>query len=135
MSSTEPEARTPRFRAAWRIIGGKRNFYRSQWEANYARYLEWLKAHSQIADWHHEPKTFWFEGIKRGVCSYKPDFLVIERNGAEAYHEVKGQMDSRSRTTLKRMAKYFPEIRMILVDAKAYASIKRSAAKFIHGWE
>jgi hypothetical protein len=28
--------------AAWREIGGIRKYYRSKWEANYARYLEWL---------------------------------------------------------------------------------------------
>ena len=77
------------WKAGWREIGGYKKYYRSRWEANYARYLEWLKSNNQIADWKHESKTFWFEGIKRGCMSYLPDFWVKELNGFETYHEIK----------------------------------------------
>jgi hypothetical protein len=95
-------------KAGWREIGGKRNYYRSMWEANYARYLEYLKRHHLIMDWEYEPVTFWFESIKRGVRSYKPDFRVTDSDGAVVYHEVKGFMDTKSATKLKRMSKYYP---------------------------
>src|SRR5687768_3513242 len=94
--------------ASWRVIGGIRKYFRSRWEANYARYLEWLKTNGEIVSWTHEPKTFWFEKIKRGTRSYLPDFCVIEKNGKEVYYEVKGYMDSKSKTKIKRMAKYYP---------------------------
>jgi len=64
----------------WRVIGGIRKYYRSKWEANYARYLEWLKSKGEIQGWLHEPETFWFDGIKRGCLSYLPDFRVVEKN-------------------------------------------------------
>ena len=57
----------------WREIDGRRIFFRSRWEYRYALYLQLLKSRGEIKDWQHEPKTFWFEGIKRGTNNYKPD--------------------------------------------------------------
>lgn len=119
----------------WREIGGIRKYYRSKWEANYARYLQWLKERGEIMGWEHEPHTFWFEGIKRGCLSYLPDFRVTENGGSIAYHEVKGWMDDRSKTKIKRMAKYHPSVKLIVVEAKAYASIKKTMQPFIKEWE
>lgn len=123
------------FQSGWREIGGINKYYRSKWEANYARYLEWLKSNKQIDDWKHEPKTFWFESIKRGTRSYLPDFWIRENSGAELYCEVKGWMDSKSQTKLKRMAKYYPEVKIVLVDKTAYLSIAKKAKYLVPGWE
>ena len=49
------------WKAGWREIGGYKKYYRSRWEANYARYLEWLRNNNLIAGWLHESETFWFE--------------------------------------------------------------------------
>ncbi len=121
--------------AAWREIGGVKKYYRSRWEANYARYLQFLKEQGKIKDWKHESKTFWFDGIKRGCVSYLPDFWVLENNGSEAYHEVKGFMDSKSKTKIKRMAKYHPTVKLIVVGSKEYSALRRNAAALIKGWE
>lgn len=120
--------------AGWREIGGVRKYYRSKWEANYARYLEWLRSRGDISNWEHEPKTFWFEAIRRGVRSYLPDFRVTENGGAEVYHEVKGWMDPKSKTKLKRMAKYHPTVKIVVIDKKAMASVS-TLARLIPGWE
>ena len=117
-------------KAAWYEIGGKRNYYRSQWEANYAYYLEFLKQVKQIKDWEHEPDTFWFEGIKRGVVSYLPDFKVTNMDQSIEYHEVKGYMDGRSATKIKRMAKYHPDIKLVVVKSKEYTRIKKTLSRF-----
>lgn len=123
------------WKASWQEIGGKRKFYRSRWESNYAKYLEWLKQKGQIQDWQHEPKTFWFEGIKRGCVSYLPDFCVTELNGKEVYHEVKGWMDDRSITKIKRMAKYHPNVTLVVIDSKAYKELAKKISFLIDGWE
>lgn len=124
------------WRGGWREIGGVRKYYRSRWEANYARYLEWLKSKRQIRDWQHEPETFWFEAVRRGTRSYLPDFKVTENNGAISYHEIKGWMDARSATKLRRMAKYYPNVRVVLIDGKGYKAILRAlGGKSIPGWE
>lgn len=122
------------WRPRWCEIGGKRFYARSNWEANYGCYLQFLKERGLISEWSHEPRTYWFSGIKRGVVSYLPDFEVVEPSGEAVLHEVKGHMDSRSRTKLKRMRKYYPEIRIVLIDRVQYASIKKQLARLIPGW-
>jgi hypothetical protein len=123
------------WRAGWRQVGDQRKYFRSKWEANYARYLEWLKTTKQIKDWEHEPEVFWFDGVKRGVVSYLPDFRVSELNGRVAFHEVKGWMDDRSKTKIKRMAKYHPDVTLIVVAAKEYRSVEKDVSGFITDWE
>lgn len=123
------------WKQGWREIGGIKKYYRSRWEANYARYLEWLKSIGEIKAWEHEPDTFWFEGILRGVRSYLPDFKVTEKDGEIVYHEVKGWMDDRSKTKIKRMAKYHPSVKLIVIDSKAYNSLAKQMSNSIEGWE
>ncbi len=98
-------------------------YFRSKWEANYALFLDFLIGNNDILNWEYEPDRFMFEKIKLGTRSYTPDFKVFNLNGSIEYHEVKGYMDSRSKTKLKRMDKYFPEIKLILVERKYYADI------------
>lgn len=123
------------WKQGWREIGGINKYYRSRWEANYARYLEWLKKNNQILSWEHEPQTFWFEGIKRGCMSYLPDFRVTELDGRIVFHEVKGWMDDRSKTKIKRMAIYHPDVKLIVIDGKGYKSIETKAKVLISDWE
>jgi len=100
----------------WFIDGNKKYFMRSGWEIRYATYLNMLKKGKAIKDWEYEVDTFWFHKIKRGVRSYKPDFKIYNTNGTIEYHEVKGRMDAKSKTKLKRMKKYYPEIIIIIKD-------------------
>lgn len=123
------------WRSGWRKIGGRNIFYRSKWEANWARYLQFLKEYGKIKNWEHEPKTFWFKNIKRGVCSYLPDFRVIEPDGTILYHEIKGWMDRRSITKIRRMKKYFPEIGLRVVRGEEYNEICKKLKHIIGGWE
>lgn len=101
---------------AWHEIGGKRSYYRSLWEYRYALYLQWQKERGEILEWEHEPDTFWFEEIRRGVRSYLPDFKVWTLTGEVEYAEVKGWMDPKSATKIKRMGKYYPNIKIRVVD-------------------
>lgn len=127
--------RATSWKQAWREIGGQRCYFRSTWEANYARYLETLRLEGMILRWEHEPHTFWFEGIRRGAVSYLPDFRVTALDGSITFHEVKGWMDDRSKTKLARMGQRFPEVAMVVVDKGAYALIKSRFRYVIDGWE
>lgn len=95
---------------------GKRFFARSGWEAIYAGHLDLLMRGGVIKDWEYEAETFWFDKIKRGVRSYLPDFRVTNLDGSIEYHEVKGWMDQKSKTRLKRMAKYHPSAVVKVID-------------------
>lgn len=103
--------------AAWHEIGGKRIYFRSKWEWRYALYLQSQKENGEIKDWEYEPQTFWFEAIKRGVRSYKPDFKVLEDSGSTIWIEVKGYMDTKSIVKLKRFKRYFPNEKIMLIDS------------------
>lgn len=106
------------YKQFWAKIGDKEPIYfRSSWEYYYAIFLEKLLQEKKIVSWKHEPKAFWFEGIKRGIRSYLPDFCVTHLNGTEEWCEVKGYFDSKSQTKMKRMAKYYPEVNIRLVDS------------------
>lgn len=118
----------------WRTIDGRKIFFRSKWEANFSRYLQWQKEQRQIKEWKHEPKTFWFDAIKRGVRSYKPDFYVEAIN--ESYWiEVKGYYDAKSLTKIKRFAKYFPEEKLKLFDANWFKNNNSKLRLLIKNWE
>lgn len=123
------------WRQGWREVGGIRFYARSAWEANYARYLEFLKQQDEIALWEHEPKTFWFEQIKRGTRSYLPDFRVTNNDDSQYYVEVKGWMDDRSKTKLKRMSKYYPDVKLEVVNSKSYKALSKTGKLLIPGWE
>lgn len=124
-----------------RTRGGKRAdlngmYFRSAWEANYARYLNFLVGQGQIVGWEYEPQTFVFEAIKRGTRAYTPDFKVLLLDGLHEWHEVKGWMDQKSQTRLKRMSKYFPAEKVVVVGADWFrAASKGPLPGLIPYWE
>jgi hypothetical protein len=118
----------------WAEIGGKKHFYRSRWEYRYALYLQLMKTNGYIQDWFHEPHTFYFEGIKRGTNNYKPDFKVIFPNGNEEWYEVKGYMDAKSKTKIKRMSKYFPDIVLTIIDKEWFKKNGKVLKNIIKEW-
>jgi len=112
-------------------INGKNMFFRSKWEANYALYLDFLVKQKQIQKWEYEKDTFVFEKIKFGTRSYKPDFKIYNDIRLIEYHEVKGYMTARSKTQLKRMKKYYPDIKVVLIDKEVYEDIKKKLGKML----
>ncbi len=110
-------------------------FVRSRWEANYARYLNLLIDQRKILLWLYEPMTFVFDQITRGTRAYTPDFRVTFPDGRIEWHEVKGWMDTKSRTRLDRMARYFPNERVIVLDEAWFKSASKTIAPLIPNWE
>lgn len=111
-----------------RTKGGRRAdlgncYFRSGWEANYARYLNFQKEHGEVLSWEYESQTFIFPGVTRGAITYTPDFKVTRTGGAVEYHEVKGWMTARARMALKRMAKHYPAVKIILIDEPSYRAL------------
>lgn len=106
-------------------------YFRSKWEANYALYLDFLMKRGEIKDWQYEKDVFVFSKIQFGTRCYRPDFKVFTNDGQFEYHEVKGRMDGRSATKLKRMAKYYPGVKLILIDAPVYNDIKKKLGNLL----
>jgi hypothetical protein len=128
------ETKSPWSNAGRRADLGDRHF-RSAWEANWARYLNWLLEQGQIIDWDYECQEFEFEKVKRGHRFYLPDFKVTNLDGSVEFHEIKGYMDDRSRVKLERMARYYPDVVVKLIDRDAYKSIAREFKRRLPGWE
>ena len=118
----------------WAVIGGKRNFYRSKWEYRYALYLQLLKEQNHIKDWVHEPRTFYFDGIKRGTNNYKPDFMVTFPSGKQEYFEIKGYETSKDLTKYRRMAKYHPDIVLNVIKGDWFKKNSSTLKKIIKAW-
>lgn len=111
-------------------INGKSIFFRSSWEVNIAAFLQFKKENNLIKEWEYEVETFWFNAIKRGVRSYKPDFKITNIDGSTYFIEVKGWMDRKSKTKLSRMAKYYPNIKIDLIDKERYNVIKKNKSLY-----
>ena len=110
--------------------------FRSAWEANYARYLNLLQKMGVVEWWKHESKTFWFEGIKRGTNSYKPDFEVkYVGDPVIEFVEIKGHETPKDRTKWRRMAKYHPGVKLVIIGKKEYNWIRQKWAGAIPAWE
>lgn len=115
-------------KSGWIKKGDKYLFMRSGWELNYSHYLNEMIKRGRITDWEYEVDTFWFDKIKRGTTSYKPDFKVYLPDGTIEYHEIKGYMDAKSKTKLNRMRIYHPDIKIKLIASKEYKAIEKFAA-------
>jgi len=124
-----------------RARGGRRpdlgsTWFRSSWEANYARYLNLLVRMGVVSSWEYEPETFWFSGIKRGVMSYLPDFKVFYKNDpTPEYIEIKGWVQSKDKVKWRRMAKYHPHIKLVVIKEKEYNSIANKWKSALPEWE
>ena len=119
--------------------GGKRAdlgnvYYRSAWEANYARYLTWLKQQGIVNVWGYELLRFTFDAETRGCRDYTPDFRVIWADGRDEWHEVKGWMDAVSKSKLKKMARYYPAEKVVIIGPAEYRAIARQFSG-LPGWE
>lgn len=87
-------------------------YFRSCWEANFARILN-----VQQKTWQYEEHTFQLENS----ISYTPDFYVIED---DIFYELKGRMDDKSQRQLELMKTKFSHIKLEVIDSAKYKSLK-----------
>lgn len=113
-------------------INGRNIFFRSKWEANIALYLDFLVKQKEIKKWEYEKDVFIFEKIKFGTRSYRPDFKIYNNNKNYEYWEVKGWMTAKSKTQIKRMAKYYSDIKLIIIEEDAYNDIKKKVGRMLN---
>lgn len=127
-----------RQKATWkcgeRQVGDKKYFFRSSWEANYARYLELKKGSGEIIDWRFEEKRFFGTEEWRGTC-YLPDFEIVHNDGKVELHEIKGWMDERSIKKIQMMQDCYPDANLVIIGAKELKDIKCSYHTVINDWE
>ena len=142
IASASLRARDPQStKSHTRAAGGRSEdlgdtWFRSSWERNYARYLNQLVKLRVVEWWDYEKEVFWFEGVKRGCVSYRPDFRVKYRNVERVeYVEIKGWVTAKDKTKWKRMKKYHPSINLVVIAQKEYREIANRWASSLLGWE
>ena len=119
--------------------GGKRNdlnemYFRSSWEANYARVLNQMILEGKIVSWLYEPKVFDISTNNLQMV-YIPDFLLEFPDGKKEWHEVKGWLTEKSKIKLTQFAGLYPDEILILIDSKAYQVIAKQYKNNLLGWE
>lgn len=74
-------------------------------EASYGLFLSRQKEAGEIQEYH-------FEAVKLKLaenrCTYTPDFMVIAKDGAVEFHEVKGFWKDDARVKIKVAASIYP---------------------------
>lgn len=104
--------------ALGRMKGGEMN----KTEAAYAEHLKLLEKLGEISFWRFEPMN-----LKIGAkCHYRPDFLVINKEGEVEIHEVKGFWTDDARVKIKVAAAIFPF---------KFIAIKKKTKKEGGGWQ
>jgi hypothetical protein len=116
-------------------VGGQTVSFKSLWEYNYACYLQFLKEKKSIKDWEYEPIRFSYkEHYERGPYDYLPDYRVTHLDGSTEWHEVKGYMNSKSRSKIKRFEKHFKEEGIVLIIDKEFFKSAKKYRLLIPGW-
>ena len=88
--------------------------YASNWEAEYARYLDGRKHLGEIVSYCHEPLRF----NLAPATSYTPDFIVVSSSGRIEIHEVKGYLRDDAGVKFKIAAAQFPYFVFVMLRKK-----------------
>jgi len=99
-------------------------FFRSTWEANFARILNYLKI-----KWEYESKKCRFD---LGESIYICDFYLPEIN---RYIEVKGYLNDGSYLKLKTFHAMYSDIKISILDKSSYKLLTLLFKDKILGWE
>jgi len=104
-----------------------KQYFRSKWENNMARYYNFLGI-----KWIYEPKEFEFYKIKRGSRFYKPDFYLPEQ---DKLIEIKGFFTASDKTKIRRFKKYyleeFAKLEFVIPDKYSKSKANGEMIKFL----
>lgn len=110
----------------------------SNYEYNYALYLDYLYDSGQIAGWIRNTTKFGFseevETRGRKQQSYRPDFIVFHKDGTYEIHEVKGWMNERSETVLEQFAKDYSGLKVVIIGKDDMLSLQQQFKDKLWGW-
>jgi hypothetical protein len=97
-------------------------YFRSNWEANYARILN-----EQKISWEYESETF---PLSNGT-SYTPDFKINKNK----FVELKGWFDNDSKEKIELFLKEYPENELDLIGESEYYCLRNLFKHKIPKWE
>lgn len=110
----------------------------SNYEYNYALYLDHLYDTGKIAGWIRNTTKFGFskEVEVRGKkqMSYRPDFIVFGLDGTYEIHEVKGWMNERSTAVCTQFQEDYKGLTLRIIGKDEILSLQRNYADKLFGW-
>jgi hypothetical protein len=115
--------------------------FRSRWEANIARLLNWQVETKAIKSWSYEPRLFKFpdKQFKNRNSQRRPGFIIdfgVETLAGETvYYEVKGLWTGDADRKKSRMNEFYPDIIVIWIDEKEYHRVEEAYGDIVPGWE
>jgi hypothetical protein len=98
-------------------------YFRSNWEANFARILN-----LQGKRWTYEERTFQLTPS----LSYTPDFYVIDD---DCFYELKGRMDDKARHQLELMHDMYSNVVINVIEGAKYRQLGIEWKHLIPTWE
>lgn len=97
-------------------------YFRSTWEANYARYLNYRGIRFL-----YEPVRF-----KLGEYTYIPDFYLVDQN---QFVELKGVIIKKNMFKYRLLQQMFPKIKTKLIGPRIYGKLHKKYRHKIKHWE
>lgn len=101
-------------------------YFRSTWEANYARILTLLNI-----DYDFEIESFYIE-LSNKTSTYTPDFYLPSKN---KYIEIKGVWIDDVKEKFDASKEQYPDIKIEVIDGKKYKRLEKMFKHRIEHWE
>ena len=110
----------------------------SNYEYNYALYLDYLYETHAIAGWVRNTTAFGFSQPitvrGRAQNAYRPDFIVFCGDGTYEIHEVKGWMNEKSIEVDRQFRRDYPNLQYRLIGKDEMLSLQAQFGKKLWGW-
>jgi len=100
-------------------------YFRSRWEANFARILNYWKV-----PWEYEKTRF-----DLGDCTYCPDFKVFDPEAGNYFVEIMGFFDETHKRKFKLFTEKYPQERLQIIHKEEYNDLKKEFSNKIENWE
>lgn len=113
----------------------------SNYEYDYALYLDYLYEKGEIAGWVRNTTKFYFSrtveipGRTTKQNAYRPDFIIFNKDSTYQIHEVKGWMNDKSQVVCDQFAKDYPNLTYKIITRDEILSLQSQFKDKIWGWE
>lgn len=131
--------------AGERDIDGQRRWVASRMEANLWRLFcyqrdrlrMWREVTFQPAalDFTRPRPALRLPEIRHGTTRYRPDFRLVDPEGAVVYVEARPYLDRLARIRLARARRYFPECGFRVITTREYQEFAQTWGRVIAEWE
>lgn len=114
----------------------------SNYEYDYALFLDYLYINGDIAGWVKNTTPFGFSvpveypnKAGRSQASHRPDFLIFNNDGTYEIHEVKGWLNEKAKAIMRQFQKDYPNITYKIIGKDEILALQSEFKDKLWGWE